>query len=83
MNMSTLEQIDLSDLDLLDDDKAHARCLTCYPGDVALKPIVALCGVTTIIQNRGQQHHIAPPNACEECKKAWQEPCRGCGRSAV
>lgn len=73
-----IEAVDLSDLDLLDDESAHARCTYCYPGDVTLKPIRALCGATAI-----QQHGptgTKPPNACEACEAAWDRPCGVCGR---
>lgn len=77
--VTPIEIVDLSDLDLLDDANAHARCTNCYPGDVAMTVIVALCGAKAI-QRTGARAYEPPPDACEACKAAWNEPCKGCGR---
>lgn len=74
-----IEIVDLSDLDLLDDANAHARCTYCYPGDMTMTVIVALCGAEAI-QRTGIRGWVPPPDACEACKAAWDEPCRRCGR---
>lgn len=78
MSTNTEERVDLSDLDLLDDETAHARCTYCYPGDVSFKVVVALCGTEMIQQWDGGRD--VPPNACEACQKAWYQPCSRCGR---
>lgn len=75
----TEEIVDLSELDLLDDGRRHARCTACQPGGL-LVPFMALCGVRAMHRNHpvtGGQ--VAPPDACGECKTLWDQPCAVCG----
>lgn len=75
-----IEVVDLSDLDLLDDASAHARCTLCFPGDVTLVSIVALCGTVAIQRTTGGSPDAEPVNACGECRVLWDQPCTRCGR---
>lgn len=85
MSTAVDEKVDLSDLDMLDDARRHARCLRCQPKNLALgTPFIALCGVRAIhlssaFRRRGDIH---PPDACPECKALWEAPCRICGGTA-
>lgn len=78
--VTPIEIVDLSDLDLLDDELAHARCTVCWPGDTTLVVIESLCGVRTIQQSQGDGQ-VRPPNACEKCQEMWDlnAPCPRCG----
>lgn len=71
------ERVNTSDLDLLDDANAHARCTVCHPHIKTLEPITALCG-TRAVQRPGPPLSI-PANACEACVELWTQPCARCG----
>lgn len=74
------EVVDLSDLDLLDDDRNHCFCSGCpdyteEPGVVR----IALCGERVITWHRPRVRTGPPPGACENCVDLYDEPCRRCG----
>ena len=73
------EMIDTSDLDLLDDGDAHARCTYCQPQVAAFQPFFALCGVRAVYRNPDADPLAMPVNACGECASAWHVPCARCG----
>lgn len=66
----------LDDLDLLDDDTHHCRCLVCNPHTPPYGVYVALCGTRSLLTNSLPG---PPPNACEKCLAMWQDPCPRCG----
>lgn len=78
MSSQTDERVDLSDIDLLDDEHKHARCTFCQPDVAMLEPFVALCGVRAVHQGEGPAEQ-KPVNACPECEVLWHQPCRRCG----
>lgn len=76
MSAAIEEDLDLSDLDLLDDEQRHARCTVCFPyGSI---PFVALCGTRAIALTDCPADEV-PVNACGECEHLWGRPCRRCG----
>jgi hypothetical protein len=75
----TEERVDLSDLDLLDDKRRHARCTYCQPLVGPLEPFDALCGVRAISRGVPDDSDDPPPNACGPCKDLWHQPCVRCG----
>lgn len=67
---------DLADLDLLDDDKLHLRCLYCVPNSMCWPGMVvtAVCGVRALVPL------ACPDQKCEACLKFLGKPCPKCGR---
>lgn len=82
MSAVPLEVVDLSDLDLLDDEHTHARCVRCTGYLVPRgTPFVALCGrraVTLADVPPG----VIPADACPECLDLYWSPCSRCGGAA-
>ena len=79
MSTDTEWLVDLSDLDLLDDDGRHARCTYCQPDVHLLEPFIALCGVRAVHRSVPVDSFYPPANACESCKELWDQPCARCG----
>jgi hypothetical protein len=76
---STVEQADLSDLDLLDDERRHGRCTRCYARNLPLgTPFTAFCGVRTVWWAHGVKG-VVPPNVCPDCRTLTA--CVTCGGS--
>jgi hypothetical protein len=66
--------MDLDDLNLLDDERAHAYCTICHPEILPpLTTYIAICGKRSIVRRENPVGWI-PPNACEECLAL---PCQG------
>lgn len=79
MTAATVEALDLSDLDLLDDDRQHGACLVCVPETIPpLSIYVALCGRTAVA--RGLASYEPTPDMCPDCRKLWDKPCPRCGQ---
>lgn len=80
MSTETTEDVDLSDLGLLDDTKRHARCTACQPKDIGLAmPFIALCGTRAVYLTEWTEPDVVPPDACDECERLWFAPCLICG----
>jgi len=78
--MSTLTDIDLSDLDMLDDTLRHGYCTACNGDEFPLgTPFVALCGIKAVHLTRWEHPEAFPPDACPKCVELWDRPCRRCG----
>lgn len=78
MTTSTIEALDLSDLDLLDDEHTHASCDRCYPEPPDLGvPFTAWCGRRAVRLRPGRRY-VAPPDACAACNDP-DLPCATCG----
>lgn len=70
------EALDLSDLDLLDDDRVHPYCSTRYPEGVQPGvPYVAWAGHRAIVWKLGE-----PGAPCQECLDI--DICAHCGTPA-
>jgi hypothetical protein len=72
MSTATEERVDLSDLDLLDDDRDHGFCLDCAggkprPGEV----LTALCGVRAMAWDSVIYYDV-PPDLCKGCEVVWR-----------
>lgn len=68
--------LDLSDLDLLDDDRAHAACNGCYPHEDA--PYAKFTGIC------GAESSMLGPMTNKRCQKCLElsrtgGPCPKCG----
>ncbi len=74
--ITPIEAVDLSDLDLLDDEKRHARCPECTPEPPLGVPFIAVCGVRTV-----WWFYLSalPPNACKNCLATPSCPKCGAG----
>lgn len=72
--------VEVEDLDMLDDDKRHARCVACTPAKDG-QAFIALCGRRAVMWPLplGRKKHEPPKNACEDCVKLYWLPCRKCG----
>lgn len=74
------EDVDLSDLDLLDDERRHGQCRRCYPVPTGLGvPFTAWCGVRAVWLTPWTNHLQVPPDACEDCLQV--KACATCGAS--
>jgi predicted amidophosphoribosyltransferase len=73
---------EVGNLDLLDDEIEHGVCLHCYPNLKPLDVFVATCG-KEVVDRDGIVLDYLPPNACQDCVKAWERngyKCPKCGR---
>lgn len=73
-SQTTVEEdlaLDLSDLDLLDDELRHGRCISCGGGTGCMKlgvPFIAMCGKRAIWTSRlAEFDRPTPTNACPVC----------------
>lgn len=65
-----------ADLDMLDDDTRHARCLSCTPRMGLYQPFVALCGERVMHTWAWYaEKNKMPPNPCSKCAELMTEPC--------
>lgn len=62
--------VDTSDLDLLDDDRRHARCLICYPHVPLGGTFIALCG-RRALRMTDEAPLTIPTNACPDCARLF------------
>jgi hypothetical protein len=78
----TLTEFALDDLDMLDDDKRHARCTICTgtSGPLVGIPFVALCGRRAMNLREWDNPECFPPDACEDCVAMWGKRCHLCDR---
>lgn len=73
--------VDLSDLDLLDEEHAHARCTLCEPRTLSFGAVyVALCG-RRVLFRAALPPWVIPANACPDCVRLIDQPCTRCGAS--
>lgn len=79
------QDLDLSDLDLLDDERRHGRCNQCGGGTGTMKRGVvftAMCGRRAVWLSRlAEFDKPTPANACPECAALPYGPCPVCGVS--
>jgi hypothetical protein len=73
------QDVDISDLSLLDDGNAHARCTFCQPVVRVMEPFVALCGTRAVYLNPDADPLVVPLNACGSYADLWDVPCARCG----
>lgn len=77
------EDLDLSDLDLLDDEHRHGRCSRCGGGTGTMKRGVvftAMCGARAIwLRPLPPKTPPTPPDACPACADLLYGPCPVCG----
>ena len=82
--MSALATVpEVSDLDILDDSRRHARCVVCTNerGDLIGVPFVAICGKRAINLRAWSNPDAFPPDACPECVARFDHDCPTCGGS--
>lgn len=66
--VSEIEAVDLSDLEMLDDENRHARCTVCTPERPPLGvPFVAWCGTKAVWLSYLTAADAVPVNACQDC----------------
>lgn len=78
MSTAVNEVVDLSDLDLLDDEYHHGWCDQCLPTPPKImEPFTAVCGRTVTFQQAWKLAKTPPPNACPDCLAV--SACPRCG----
>jgi hypothetical protein len=78
--LDTVEALDLSDLDLLDDLRRHCFCIPCCGGRLPVVGVfIAICGTQALA--RATEVLEDPPAACcDVCAERFHQPCPECGQ---
>ena len=62
--LTTEEELDLSDLDLLDEEHMHVICTVCNPGKGEGDVVVTVCGKKVLF--------LQQPKTCDECDNLFR-----------